>query len=111
MTESQDSRLTLTSFHATLYYAEGSVDTRRITLSIPKEILLQVERLAVRRQTSVSRLLTQALETLVQQEDAYVHARHRHLPWLEQGFDLGTGGQITTQRDELHERAWKPAVH
>ena len=81
------------------------METRNITLSIPKEILLKAKLVAVRRQTSVSGLLTQALKVLVQQEDAYAHARQRHLQWLEQGADLGTGGQIVTGRDELHERA------
>jgi hypothetical protein len=56
-------------------------------------------------QTSVSGLLTQTLERLVQQEDAYAHARQLHLQWLEQGADLGIGGQIVTRRDELHERS------
>jgi tryptophan 2,3-dioxygenase len=81
------------------------METRNITLALPKETLLKVKLLAVRRQTSVSGLLAQTLEKLVQQEDAYVHARQRHLQWLEQGADLGTGGRILTERDELHERA------
>jgi len=81
------------------------METQNITLSIPKEILLQVKLIAVTRQTSVSGLLTQTLEGLVRQEDAYAHARRRHLQCLEQGVDLGTEGQVLTQRDELHERA------
>jgi len=81
------------------------METRNITLAIPKEVLLKVKLLAVKRQTSVSGLLTQTLERLVQQEDAYAHARHRHLQWLEEGADMGTNGLIATQRDELHERA------
>ncbi len=81
------------------------METRNITLAIPKEVLLKIKLLAVKRQTSVSGLLTQTLERLVQQEDAYAHARQRHLQWLELGADLGTNGLITTQRDELHERA------
>ena len=80
------------------------METQNITLSIPKEILLKVKLIAVQRQTSVSGLLTQALERLVQQEDTYAHAKRRHLQLLERGADLGTGGQILTQRDELHER-------
>ena len=80
------------------------METRNITLSIAKEVLLKVKLIAVRRQTSVSGLLTQMLEQPVQQEDAYARARQRHLQRLEQGLDLGTGGQILTQRDELHER-------
>ncbi len=79
--------------------------TQNVTLSIPKEILLKVELMAVRRETSVSGLLTRMLERLVQEEDSYARARRRHLWWLEeQGVDLGTGGQIVIQRDELHER-------
>ena len=80
------------------------METQNITLSLPKDILLKVKHLAVRRNVSVSSLLTQALETLVQQEDAYAQAKRRHLQWLEQGTDLGTGGHIETQRDDLHER-------
>ena len=71
----------------------------------PKDILLKVKLIAVQRQVSVSGLLTKILETLVEEEDAYVHAQRRHLQWLEEGFDLGTAGQIMTQRDELHERS------
>ena len=81
------------------------METQNITLSIPKETLLKVKLLAVKRQTSVSGLLAQTLEKLVRQEDTYAHARQRHLQRLEQGIDLGTGGQILTRRDELHERA------
>ncbi len=82
------------------------METTNITLAIPKEMLLKLELLAVKRQSSVSELLSQALERLVQQEEnAYAHARQRHLKLLEQGADLGTKGLVTTQRDGLHERA------
>jgi hypothetical protein len=64
------------------------METQNITPSLPKEILLRVKLLAARRQTSVSGLLAQTLERLVQQEDAYIHARQRHLQWLEQGADV-----------------------
>jgi predicted nuclease of predicted toxin-antitoxin system len=97
-------KLTFTCFRGTLICVEDTMETQNITLSIPKETLLKVKLLAVKRQTSVSGLLTQTLERLVQQEDVYVHARQRHLGWLEQSVDLGTGGQISTRRDELHER-------
>jgi predicted transcriptional regulator len=80
------------------------METQNITLSLPKDVLLKVKHIAVRRHTSISSLLTQALETLVQQEDAYAQGKRRHLQWLAQGADLGTGGQMATQRDDLHER-------
>jgi hypothetical protein len=81
------------------------VEKQNITLSLPKELLLKVKLIAVQRGTSVSSLLAQTLANLVQQEDAYAHAKRRHSQWLEQGADLGTCGQILTQRDKLHERS------
>ena len=81
------------------------MEKQNITLSIPKELLLRVKLMAVRRQTSVSGLMTKTLEKLVQQEDAYDLARRRHLQSLERGVDLGTGGQGLTQREALHERS------
>ena len=80
------------------------MENQNITLSIRKDILLKIKLIAVQRQTSVSGLLTRTLERLVEQEDAYAHARSRHLEWLGQGVDLGTGGAVRTRRDELHER-------
>ena len=82
------------------------MDKQNVTLSVPREVLLKVKLIAVKRQTSVSGLLTQTLERLVQQEDAYTHARQHHLQWLERSPDLGTGGGVLTQRDELRKRAW-----
>jgi hypothetical protein len=97
--------LNLTGLDATLVPVEVIVvETQNITLSLRKDILLEVKLLAVRRNTSVSGLLTRTLERLVRQEDAYLHARQRHLQWLEQGRDLGTNGQITATREEHHER-------
>jgi len=81
------------------------MERQNITLAVPKDILLKVKLLAVKRGTSVSGLLTETLERLVEQEEAYAHAQRRHLQCLEQGIDLGTQGRITTRRDELHERA------
>ncbi|MCZ7574861.1 MAG: hypothetical protein M5U01_40435 [Ardenticatenaceae bacterium] len=80
------------------------METQNITLSLPKDILMKVKLIAVRRQTSVSGLLALELEKLVRQEDAYGHARRRHLDSIEKGADLGTDGRILTDRDELHER-------
>ena len=80
------------------------METQNITLSIPKDILQKVKLLAVQRRTSVSGLLTQTLERLATQEDAYVTAQQHHLQLLEQGSDLGTNGQILTRREDLHGR-------
>jgi len=81
------------------------METQNITLSLPKEVLLKVKLMAVERGISVSGLLTQTLQRLVEQEEAYTHARRRHLEWLDHGADLGTGGRLSIAREELHERA------
>jgi len=80
------------------------MDTQNITLSIPKDILLKAKLLAVRRNTSVSGLITRTLESLVRQEDAYARAQQRHLQRMDGAGDLGTGGRSTIRRGELHER-------
>ena len=80
------------------------MERQNITLALPKEVLHKIKLIAVRRQTSVSALLTETLERLTEQEDAYVSARRRHLEWLSNAKDLGTNGQISIGRDELHER-------
>ncbi len=81
------------------------MEIQTITLSLPKEILAKIKRIAVQRQTSVSGLLENELEKLVQQDEAYANARQRHLEWLTKGADLGTNGYIQTTRDKLHERS------
>jgi tryptophan 2,3-dioxygenase len=96
--------LTLTLSRDTLFHVEVMMERQNITLSLPKDTLLRVKLIAVKRQSSVSGLLTQTLERLVEAEDSYVHARWRHLEWLEHGVDLGTAGHISVGRDELHVR-------
>lgn len=78
--------------------------TQNITLSLPKDTLLKVKLLAVRRGTSVSSLLAGELERLVAEDEAYARGRQSHLARLETATNLGTNGQIVTSRDELHER-------
>ncbi len=77
---------------------------QNIRLTLPEELLLKVRLIAVRRRMSDSSLLESELEKLVQREDAYDHARRRHIRVLEQGFDLGTQGNMAKSRDEQHER-------
>ncbi|MBN1147018.1 MAG: hypothetical protein JXA78_07170 [Anaerolineales bacterium] len=80
------------------------MDTQNVTLSIPKKILRKAKILAIQRNISLSSMMTRALEDLVAHEEAYSTARSRNLKQLKNGFDLGTGGQVSWTRDELHER-------
>jgi len=40
----------------------------------------------------------------VERETGYTLARRREMEALERGLDLGTGGEVGWNRDELHER-------
>jgi len=81
------------------------MERQNITLSLPKDTLRKIKMIAVKNEISVSGLLIQALEGIVEQEDSYARARKRHLNWLEHSADLGTAGCVTVSRDELHEQA------
>jgi hypothetical protein len=78
--------------------------TQNVTLAIPKDVLRKAKILAIQKNTSLSGLLTQALTDLVAHQEAYEQARQRNLTLLDSGLDLGTHGNITWKRDELHER-------
>ena len=75
-----------------------------ITLSLPEEILREAKVVAARRGTSVSALLAGALSELVERESGYAAARERSLAAFGRGRDLGTGGEVGWDRDELHDR-------
>ena len=80
------------------------METQNITLAVPKEILRKAKIIAVQKNTSLSGLLTGALEDLVSRQESYEQARQRNLEMLKQGFNLGTQGKINWKREELHER-------
>jgi len=78
------------------------METQNITLSLPKSVLRRMKLLAAQRQSSVSRLLTQAAENMLAEETEYEAARKRQTKLLEKGFNLGF--RKPANRDELHER-------
>lgn len=80
------------------------METQNITLALPKSALRQIKRLAAQRQISVSSMLTLTLMEMVRQEEQYNRAQRRHLQWLAHGADLGTGGNLKTKWEQLHER-------
>jgi len=75
---------------------------QNITLSIEKELLKKARMLAAKKETSVTRLLTEQLSKLVSDDDQYELAKRRALSILKQGFHLG--GRIIAKREDLHER-------
>ena len=90
-----------TSFRVTLVFV---AENQNITLSLPRELLRQVKRVAADRDTSVSALMTEALGRLADEDRRYSAARKRGLTALRSRRSLGTGGRRTWSREELHDR-------
>ena len=75
---------------------------QNITLSIDKELIKNARVLAAQRQTSVSRMLSEELQKLIEDSNKYELAKKQALDYLSRGFHLG--GEIAVSREELHER-------
>jgi hypothetical protein len=79
-------------------------DNQNITLSLDRDLLRRIKRLAADRDTSVSALMTEALARLADEDRRYLAARKRALEAMKAASSLGTRGRRTWSRDELHER-------
>ena len=77
-------------------------DKQNITVSLSRQVLRKAKVLAARRETSISGLLAQEIESLVGEDEAYDRAERQATALLDRGFHLG--GLIRASRDELHER-------
>lgn len=75
---------------------------QNVTVCLDRQTLRKAKILAAKRNTSISGLLAQEIESLVSEDDAYERAQQHALAALERGFHLG--GKISASRDELHER-------
>ena len=80
------------------------METQNITLAIPKKTLQKIKVIAAKRNSSISRLVTDALEKLANEETNYAEARDRQIRMLREGISLGYGNNKLPNRDELHER-------
>jgi hypothetical protein len=79
-------------------------ENQNITLSVPRELLKRVKRVAADRDTSVSALMTEALRRVADENRRYSTARKRALAALRSRRSLGTGGRRTWSREDLHDR-------
>jgi HSP90 family molecular chaperone len=75
---------------------------QNITLAVDKELLKKARVLAAKRETSISKLLSELLAKIMSEDDQYEASKKRALSRLKKGFHLG--GRILATRDELHER-------
>ena len=75
---------------------------QNITLKLNRDLIRKAKVVAASRETSVSQLLSEKLEELVQQGEEYERAKRSAFAHLDEGFHLG--GKRAASRDELHER-------
>lgn len=82
--------------------SQAQSTTQNITVRLDRRTLRRAKVLAAKRNTSISGLLAQQIESLVGEDDAYEQAQRRALALLDRGFHLG--GRIGVTRDEWHQR-------
>ncbi|NCO67893.1 MAG: hypothetical protein COY75_05700 [Nitrospirae bacterium CG_4_10_14_0_8_um_filter_41_23] len=75
---------------------------QNITLSLEKDLIKKGKVIASRKETSLSRLLSDFLKQIINEEEFYELSKRKALSILDKGFHLG--GKIPCSREELHER-------
>ena len=80
------------------------MEKQNVTLSLPKGLLKKAKALAASKEKSLSALMRESLEERVKEATGYQKAKERQLRLLKKGFNLGTTGEITISREDLHAR-------
>ena len=75
---------------------------QNITLSLEKKVIKRGKVIAAQKDTSISKMLSDLLESIVENDERYEAAKRSALQLLEKGIHLG--GKITWKREDLHER-------
>ncbi len=75
---------------------------QNITLSVDKELIKKGKVIAAQSDTSVSKMLSEQLRQLVEDNEQYETAKRSALQTLKKGYRLG--GKITWKREDLYER-------
>ena len=75
---------------------------QNLTIRLDRTTIKKAKVLAARKETSISGLVAQQIDSLVGADEAYEKAKQQAMALLDQGFHLG--GVIRATRDELHER-------
>ena len=81
--------------------AMGRHMRQNLTIAVEQDLIRKAKVLAAQRGTSISRLLADELQRLVDSETAYSRARDAALAEIDQGLRLGGAA---ASRDALHER-------
>jgi hypothetical protein len=73
-----------------------------ITIKVESGLAQKAKVIAAQQGISLSRLVSEQLETLVREDQVFAAARQRALRQLKKGFDLGW--EKPESRNELHDR-------
>jgi hypothetical protein len=80
------------------------MSSQNVTITLPSRVLKDAKHLAVDRGLSLSKFVALILQEQVEAARDYETARRRQKLILQRGYDFGTNGDFTWNRDELHER-------
>jgi len=80
----------------------SGVKKQNVTVSLSVQVIQKAKILAAKRSTSISGMLAEQIESLVDNDDAMERAAKSAIARMERGLHMG-GGRLSS-RDELHER-------
>ena len=80
------------------------MNTKNVTLSLPEPLLRRFRVYAASRNQSMTRVMTDAIRQLMEQDTDREKGQRRFLDRIENAPDRGTKGTIRWTRDELYER-------
>jgi Arc/MetJ-type ribon-helix-helix transcriptional regulator len=80
------------------------VEHRNVTLSLPEPLLRRFRVYAASRNLSMSHLMNEAIEKMIDEEGERQAAARRLIDGMRNSPDRGIGGKITWTREELYER-------
>ena len=80
------------------------MEKQNLTISLPKALIQKAKALAAKRETSLNQLIRSTLEQEVGEATGYRKARDRQLRLLDRGLNMGSRGNVSATREELHDR-------
>lgn len=75
---------------------------QNVTVSLSVQTVHKAKVIAAKRSTSISALVAEQIESLVDKDEAYERAAAAAIATMHKGFHMG--GVVKVSRDELHER-------
>lgn len=77
---------------------------KNVTLSLPESLLRKFRVYAASRNESMTSLMAEAIQRMVEQEEGVEASKQRFLASIRDAPARGTKGKVRWTRDELHER-------